>query len=481
MSYPTQVVCGMIASPGDVKEARKAIIKIFHRWNNLHAEKEGITLRSLMWENDATPELKGSAQNVINKQLVEKADFLIAFFNERIGTPTSESISGTVEEIKKCEEKNKPVLLYFGSGKVDRRTAGSEQFQLLASLKEDYDKKGLLGSFKNTEELTNNIQSHLHLVVRKLKDRLDAENAKVAIIKEAVERNHFLKGFVTRLNEFKKLTERCSDRNSAFKRHLAKSFWEHCEGDLDLKKIRNLFFESGSTIAYLSERFIEQCGKNGLQNWKIKTNNILSYLDFVLFQKVDVVLSPYGPPDDIYGATFGSLSGPNVDPPQDETVEFLLSEDTKNDIVEHASELLPLNAPSLILATASGLELREKHKYPGLHVGSYTNMLFKRALFKSLHPIIIFLDEDKISTFSEKGQFKYGKCYPVFESRNVWASVQVSYPLGFCIYMKQPKNLPRLKTELSPGFRERKLDENVFLLTNIEWERSFGRRVDVRW
>lgn len=471
----------MIASPSDVVEARKAIPSIFHRWNHLHAEREGITLRSLMWENDAAPELTGSPQEVINRQLVDKADFLIAFFNERIGTKTTSGYAGTVEEIKKCEEAGIPVLLYFANGPVDRETAKGEQFQELARIQEEYKRKGLLGHYKDSKDLASKIQDHLHQVVIRLKEKLESERAKTAALEVAVERNHFLKRIVTRLNEFKVLTERCSDRNSALKKQLAKSFWQHCEGDLHKKNIRNLFFESGSTIAYLSERFIEHCEQGELANWKIKTNNIISYLDFVLFRRIDAVLSPFGPPDDSYGATFGTLRMPPLDPPQDERDEFELPDEAIREITLHASEILPLGAPSLILATSSGLELRKNHKYPGLHVGSYHNMLFKRALFKSLHPIVIFLDEEKISSLSDHGQFIYDKCYPVFDSAKVWSAVQISHPLAFCIALRQPGNLPKVMADLEPCFRSRRLDETVFLLTNHEWDRSFGRRVDVRW
>ena len=142
MGYDTFVACGLIASPGDTQEARDLMPTVFRNWNTAHAEAEGITLRSLLWEKDAVPNLGGTAQFEINKQLVAKADFLIAIFNARVGSPTEDAISGTVAEIEEFEALHKPVLLYFADSPVDRKTAISDQFKKLADLKQKYSAKG---------------------------------------------------------------------------------------------------------------------------------------------------------------------------------------------------------------------------------------------------------------------------------------------------------------------------------------------------
>jgi hypothetical protein len=78
---------------------------------SVHGE-DGVLLQPLMWERDATPEA-GAPQAVINRQLVDKADILIGLFWTRLGTPTTEAESGTVEEIERMIAADKPVLLYF--------------------------------------------------------------------------------------------------------------------------------------------------------------------------------------------------------------------------------------------------------------------------------------------------------------------------------------------------------------------------------
>jgi len=58
------------------------------------------------------------AQEFINEQVLEKADLLIAIFWTRIGTPTSEHASGTVEEIEKHIDSEKTTMIYFSSQPV---------------------------------------------------------------------------------------------------------------------------------------------------------------------------------------------------------------------------------------------------------------------------------------------------------------------------------------------------------------------------
>jgi hypothetical protein len=487
MGYPSYIVCGLVASPGDTQDARDLMPSVFRTWNNNHAETEGITLRSLLWEKDSFPSLAMSPQKAINTQLVDRADFLIAFFNNRVGSPTETEISGTVEEIKKFEAAQKPVLLYFSGADVSRHTATSDQFTKLAELQKEYTAKGLFKTYRDAHELETLVASHLPRVVREVKESIEKEKekkkAEAAAIQVAVERNRFLRNIVERLNKFEKLTDRCVNRNPELKQKMARFFWRHLHGELVNKDVCNLFFESGSTIVYLAEEFIRHCNANHgpLNEWTIKTNNIITFLNFVLFERVDIVLSPYGPPDNEYGATFGALQLPDVDPPADEAEDWRLEPKTVVAVEKQASELLPLNAPSLILATASGLEVDGKHRYPGLHVGSFQNMLFKRAIVKSLHPVVFFLDEEKISSVSPKGKFEYKKCYPVFDDAKVWESVLASAPIAFCIGFQSAEKLKEIKGFFErKGFRQKIDQENVLFLRNPAWDSVFGKRVDVR-
>jgi hypothetical protein len=75
----------LIASPGDTVTERKLVREALEDWNSLHAENHGVMVLPLMWERDATPDMRDRPQGVINRQLVDSADMLIGIFWTRLG------------------------------------------------------------------------------------------------------------------------------------------------------------------------------------------------------------------------------------------------------------------------------------------------------------------------------------------------------------------------------------------------------------
>lgn len=100
MSFQANVLRVMIASPGDVAEERKAVTEEIHRWNDANAAVRRLVLLPVKWETHTTPQQGDSPQAIINRQLLDDADIVVAIFGTRIGTPTEEYVSGTVEEVK---------------------------------------------------------------------------------------------------------------------------------------------------------------------------------------------------------------------------------------------------------------------------------------------------------------------------------------------------------------------------------------------
>ena len=62
-------------------------------------------LLPLKWEDDAAPYMGRHPQTTINKQMCDKSDLLIALFKTKLGTPTEQFESGTVEEINALFDK----------------------------------------------------------------------------------------------------------------------------------------------------------------------------------------------------------------------------------------------------------------------------------------------------------------------------------------------------------------------------------------
>ena len=112
MARPALVLDVLIASPSDVSEARDAVESVILEWNAAN-RTGGVVLRPVRWERDAAPALGGTPQSILNAQFVDACDFGIAIFGQRIGTPTAEAPSGTVEEIRRLHYAGKRVLVYF--------------------------------------------------------------------------------------------------------------------------------------------------------------------------------------------------------------------------------------------------------------------------------------------------------------------------------------------------------------------------------
>lgn len=111
--YDAKVLEVLIASPIDTPEQRAAIRDAVVRWNETEPRHFGVVLLPVMWETHTYPDLSAPAQPVINKQVVDRADIVIATLWTTLGSRTAEAESGTVEEIERARKAEKPVLLYF--------------------------------------------------------------------------------------------------------------------------------------------------------------------------------------------------------------------------------------------------------------------------------------------------------------------------------------------------------------------------------
>lgn len=259
-----------------------------------------------------------------------------------------------------------------------------------------------------------------------------------------IERNRFLKRILESLYEFSTLTKRIEAESDA-KQCMAQLFWEVMYGRIRRRGYRDIFFESGSTLAYVSEAFEEKARKTGSDNesaWQISTNNALTLLQLLLHANMTTIPLPPAPPEDYYGAMFGHAL---LEEPQTQPSKPRKLYKCEKEAVDSTVELLKKNVKKrLFLATASGLDLtHDQPNFRGPHVGSHPNMLFKRAIFETNQPVILFFTEEKT-----EHSFEAGKCFPVFGPDRRWTTVMREYPLAICVgYHKEGKSeiLEKLK------------------------------------
>ena len=168
----------LIASPRDVEEEEKIIREQSYKWNAANTMGMKKILMPIRWNTDATPSLEGRGQSVINSQLVDSCDLLIGIFRTRLGTPTPEADSGTVEEIERANNQGKPCLVYFHDP-VTEVGIDKEQYQKLQIYRKELQTKGLTDNYNSLDEFRDKVYGHISSVVHKLsqedKERRAAE------------------------------------------------------------------------------------------------------------------------------------------------------------------------------------------------------------------------------------------------------------------------------------------------------------------
>ena len=165
MSYPATVFNVMISSPSDVIAEKKIATDVIYEINQLFSDKDKIVLLPRMWETHSFPIQGERPQEIINKTVLRDSDVLIAIFWTRIGTPTGNSASGSIEEIEEHISFNKPALIYFSSVPVIPGSIDADQYKKLLDFKEIIKNKGLYKDYSDHVDFKNSLLHNLiHLI-----------------------------------------------------------------------------------------------------------------------------------------------------------------------------------------------------------------------------------------------------------------------------------------------------------------------------
>ncbi len=158
----------LIASPNDVAEERAAVPQIFVRWNDAN---RFAFLHPVTWEHSAVPELGGHPQSLLDKQLIERCDLLVAIMWSRLGTPTPTDKSGAVEEIRTFAELkgSERIMLYFCNRQVPIDIDLIE-FQRIREFRSEMKTKGIYQEYTSVHEFEQQLYRHLDKKVEALVD-----------------------------------------------------------------------------------------------------------------------------------------------------------------------------------------------------------------------------------------------------------------------------------------------------------------------
>jgi len=135
---------------------------VIHEWNEDNAQTSRIMLAPVGWESHSAPELGERPQGIINRTVLADCDLLVGVFWTRLGTPTGEAESGTVEEIREHCARGKPAMLYFSAAPVELDSVDMSQYEALKEFRAECETMGLIERYENPEDFRNKLRRHLN-------------------------------------------------------------------------------------------------------------------------------------------------------------------------------------------------------------------------------------------------------------------------------------------------------------------------------
>lgn len=143
-------------------------------WNETNSVGKGLLFEPVMWETHVFPEMaEGGPQEVVNHQIVESADILIGIFWTRVGTPTRDFPSGTIEEIQQFIDSKKTTLLYFSNQPIHPDRIDFQQHNQVKKFKEHCSHTGIINTYTELNEFKENVKRSLNNLAKKIQSDLE--------------------------------------------------------------------------------------------------------------------------------------------------------------------------------------------------------------------------------------------------------------------------------------------------------------------
>ena len=158
-----------VASPDDVPEERDRVDSVVNEINSTNARRMGIRLEVLRWERDvAAAAIKEDVQAVVNDQIPQDHDVYLGIFWHKIGSPTSRSESGTVEEYERAKARfehdpnSVHLMLYFKDAPpLNMDKFDPDQYKKVMAFRKRVEKEVLYRVFGDADSFANTIRSDL--------------------------------------------------------------------------------------------------------------------------------------------------------------------------------------------------------------------------------------------------------------------------------------------------------------------------------
>ncbi|MGD0884333.1 MAG: DnaB-like helicase C-terminal domain-containing protein [Thermodesulfovibrionales bacterium] len=154
-----------MASPDDTSEERRIYTEVVESINRSRGTLEDFYLEPVKWESYAYPET-GNPQDIINR-LLEDAELVIIVFWNKIGAPTKNFPSGTMEEFFVASDNfratGKPsIKIYFRKPSVPKNKVDAEELVKLFEVKESIKNMALYKDYETQEDFRKLLHEHIN-------------------------------------------------------------------------------------------------------------------------------------------------------------------------------------------------------------------------------------------------------------------------------------------------------------------------------
>lgn len=174
MPQPILVLRVVVASPGDVKAERDALIDVFAEVNRDTAHPARLHLEMTRWEDDARPGFyKGGPQSGIDPILnIPECDLFIGLLWSRLGSPTIAGDTGTEREFntayKAWNDHRRPeILAYFCTRQKEPASdEDRDQVTRVETFKKAFPREGFAWKYDTVDDFKTLVARHLRTFLR---------------------------------------------------------------------------------------------------------------------------------------------------------------------------------------------------------------------------------------------------------------------------------------------------------------------------
>lgn len=155
--------------PSDVAKELEIARAVIDQWNLHHGEARGFWIKIRHWSTDCHPAMGDRSQALVNSQIIDDSDILVAIFWSRFGSPTGVADSGTEEEIRRGMRQHKKVMVYFSDLEPLPKDVGKDQVERLWTFRQKMRAEGLSWSFSSRTQFRQLFETHLALALNELR------------------------------------------------------------------------------------------------------------------------------------------------------------------------------------------------------------------------------------------------------------------------------------------------------------------------